>query len=244
MLTAEEQNSSVSNNENEKSIVETTENEVKQTENEGNKAITIEKVKEEIEETKEEIEKLEESNNKENKEDDDIVIPPPPEFSVPLFTKYIHGRQRSISISSELSNDSYLYEETNITVDSSGENDSIINADNESIVNTEVSVDINSIDNHKDEERDDTTIKDVPRDIGIKVPILAEDIIAQNTQEIIEEKKPDLTVATDETHLNLGNHIPPPRSSASLSASVTRQEGIQDTTQNEKEINFKKGVLK
>jgi len=60
------------------------------------------------EETKNEV-----KNNNETKKEKvgDFEIPPPPEFSVPLFTKYIHGHQRSVSVSSELSNDSYLYEE-------------------------------------------------------------------------------------------------------------------------------------
>eukprot|EP00833_Pecoramyces_ruminatium_P015286 jgi/Orpsp1_1/1189318/evm.model.d7180000071100.1 len=74
-------------------------------------SINIEKVKEEIEETKQEIEKLDTHKEDNEDKDEDIVIPPPPEFSVPLFTKYIHGRQRSISVSSELSLDSYVYEE-------------------------------------------------------------------------------------------------------------------------------------
>ena len=246
MLTAEEPKLPVEENKNEKSIEKTAENEVKQTGNNENKAISIDKVKEEIAETKQEIEKLESDNHKESddNDDDDIVIPPPPEFSVPLFTKYIHGRQRSISISSELSNDSYLYEETNVTVDSSGENDSVINADNESITNTEISTDIQSpihakveIQKNEDDDRDDDTVKDFPRDIEIKVPVLAEDIIAAQTQEkpVVEEKKSELSISTDESHLNVNNHVPPPRSSASLSASVTRQEGIEDesNTQNE-----------
>jgi hypothetical protein len=249
MLTAEEPKLPVEENKNEKSIEKTAENEVKQTGNNENKAISIDKVKEEIAETKQEIEKLESDNHKESddNDDDDIVIPPPPEFSVPLFTKYIHGRQRSISISSELSNDSYLYEETNVTVDSSGENDSVINADNESITNTEISTDIQSpihakveIQKNEDDDRDDDTVKDFPRDIEIKVPVLAEDIIAAQTQEkpVVEEKKSELSISTDESHLNVNNHVPPPRSSASLSASVTRQEGIEDesNTQNESAI--------
>ncbi|OUM61295.1 hypothetical protein PIROE2DRAFT_12716 [Piromyces sp. E2] len=248
MLTAEEPKLSAEENKNDKPIEKTAENEVKPAENE-NKAISIDKVKEEIAETKQEIKKLESDIHKENDEnddnDDDIVIPPPPEFSVPLFTKYIHGRQRSISISSELSNDSYLYEETNITVDSSGENDSIINIDNESAVNTEVSTDIQSpihqkIENkqNEDDEKDDDTIKDVPRDIEIKVPVLAEDIIAQATEPVNGNKKPELSISTDETHLNVNSHIPPPRSSASLSASVTRQEGIEDESKTQNKNNF------
>jgi len=226
MLTAEEPKLPVE----EKPIEKTAENEVKQAGNEDSKAITIEKVKEEIAETKQEIEKLDNHKESDEDNDDDIVIPPPPEFSVPLFTKYIHGRQRSISVSSELSTDSYLYEETNLTIDSSGENDSVINADNESVVNTEISTDIQSpihakaeLQQNDDDEKDDDTVKDFPRDIEVKVPVLAEDIIAQQ-EKPAEEKKPELTIATDESHLNVNNHIPPPRSSASLSASVTRQE--------------------
>jgi len=245
MLTAEEPNSPiVEENKNEKTI-EKIENDVKQAENEDKESINIEKVKEEIEETKQELEKLELDNHKDNKDSDDeeIVIPPPPEFSVPLFTKYIHGRQRSVSVSSEISNDSYLYEDTgnspNLTLDSSGE--SIINADAESIVNTEISVDTKPINDEKHEEneeeneeeeiKDDDTIKDVPRDVQTSIPIITQEVVDDfvkiDEPKPLEKKNPELTVVTDETHLNTGNHVPPPRSSASLSASVTRQEGIQ-----------------
>jgi len=251
MLTAEEPNSPiVEENKNEKTI-EKIENDVKQAENEDKESINIEKVKEEIEETKQELEKLELDNHKDNKDSDDeeIVIPPPPEFSVPLFTKYIHGRQRSVSVSSEISNDSYLYEDTgnspNLTLDSSGE--SIINADAESIVNTEISVDTKPINDEKHEEneeeneeeeiKDDDTIKDVPRDVQTSIPIITQEVVDDfvkiDEPKPLEKKNPELTVVTDETHLNTGNHVPPPRSSASLSASVTRQEAAikkaQDT---------------
>lgn len=211
-------------------------------------SINIEKVKEEIEETKQEIEKLDTHKEDNEDKDEDIVIPPPPEFSVPLFTKYIHGRQRSISVSSELSLDSYVYEEgaNSPNIDSSGE--SIINVDTESVVNTDIGTDINPpVHEHIDiskqtneEEKDDDTIKDVPRDVQENIPIIKEEVIADAEVAKVEDPKKEeskknntLTVETDEAHLGVNNHIPPPRSSASLSASVTRQEGIQDETKNE-----------
>eukprot|EP00833_Pecoramyces_ruminatium_P008450 jgi/Orpsp1_1/1182482/evm.model.c7180000081454.1 len=212
-------------------------------------SINIEKVKEEIEETKQEIEKLDTHKEDNEDKDEDIVIPPPPEFSVPLFTKYIHGRQRSISVSSELSLDSYVYEEgaNSPNIDSSGE--SIINVDTESVVNTDIGTDINPpVHEHIDiskqtneEEKDDDTIKDVPRDVQENIPIIKEEVIADAAEvaKVEDPKKEEskknntLTVETDEAHLGVNNHIPPPRSSASLSASVTRQEGIQDETKNE-----------
>jgi len=213
-------------------------------------SINIEKVKEEIEETKQEIEKLDTHKEDNEDKDEDIVIPPPPEFSVPLFTKYIHGRQRSISVSSELSLDSYVYEEgaNSPNIDSSGE--SIINVDTESVVNTDIGTDINPpVHEHIDiskqtneEEKDDDTIKDVPRDVQENIPIIKEEVIADAAEvaKVEDPKKEEskknntLTVETDEAHLGVNNHIPPPRSSASLSASVTRQEAAVKKIQEEK----------
>jgi len=182
-------------------------------------SIDIDKVREEIEETKQEIEKLDIHKD----DDEDIVIPPPPEFSVPLFSKYIHGRQRSISISSEMSNDSFLYEDAN----TSGE--SIVNVDGESTVNTDVSLDIH--DSHKEESikkeaKKDTITKDIPKE-EVNIPEISQNIIIEPPKTKEEKKPVDLTVATDEAHLSVNSHIPPPRSSSSLSASVTRHEAAK-----------------
>jgi len=204
-----------------------------------NEPVDIEKVKEEIEETKQELEKLDlHKDDKEDNEekDDDIVIPPPPEFSVPLFTKYIHGRQRSISVSSELSLDSYVYEEggNSPNIDSSGE--SGINVDSESIVNTDIGTDIHLPEHEVEVPKPLNEDKNVPTDIQGSIPIITEDIVVDSAKDenpVKEEKKNELTVKTDEAHLSVNNHIPPPRSSSSLSASVTRQEGIQDETIND-----------
>jgi len=206
--------------------------EVPKVENEKKESINIEKVKEEIEETKHEIEKLDtrkdESDSKD--EEEDIVIPPPPEFSVPLFTKYIHGRQRSISVSSEISIDSYVYEEGagSPNIDSSGE--SIINVEVDSVVNTDISAEVpihhtNEIpEAMKEEEKNvNDVIKDVTRDVPATIPIITG--VPDATKPKEQKKNSPLTVETDEAHLNVNSHVPPPRSSASLSASVTRQEG-------------------
>jgi len=166
----------------------------------------------------------------------DIEIPPPPEFSVPLFSKYINGHQRSVSVSSELSNDSYLYEEngTNsprFSIDSSG--------DTESMVNTEYSNDMQPQIFKKDlgpavDPKVDI-INANPSNLNPNLLLLddeddEEDIVARPTLEPTEQKP--LTINTDYNHLNTANHVPPPRSSASLSASVTRQEGIHDELNN------------
>jgi len=219
-------------------------------ENENKEPINIEKVKEEIEETKHEIEKLdthkEDSDSKD--EEEDIVIPPPPEFSVPLFTKYIHGRQRSISVSSEISIDSYVYEEGagSPNIDSSGE--SIINVEVDSVVNTDISAEVpihytdisaevpihhtNEIPKPlKEEGKVNDTIKNVTRDVPATIPVITGAV--PDVTKPIEPKNAPLTVETDEAHLNVNNHVPPPRSSASLSASVTRQEGTNGESLNE-----------
>jgi len=108
----------------------TEENQIEKIQNEN------ENIREEIEITEKEIKTLninkDTPKTENNKVDDDIVIPPPPEFSVPIFSKYIHGHQRSVSISSELSNDSYIYEETganspHLSIDTSGDTESINN---------------------------------------------------------------------------------------------------------------------
>jgi len=198
-------------------------------------------IKEEIKETEKEINEL--NINKDTPKtgnnkvvDDDIVIPPPPEFSVPIFSKYINGHQRSISISSELSNDSYLYEETgganspHLSIDTSG--------DTESIINNDYSTEVQSPFDKKDLL--DPPVVDSklgnPSNLNPNLLLLGDDIMT--LQEPDEEKKSphSLTVDTDYNHLNTSNHIPPPRSSASLSASVTRQEvAIKKAQDQEKE---------
>jgi len=198
-------------------------------------------IKEEIKETEKEINEL--NINKDTPKtgnnkvvDDDIVIPPPPEFSVPIFSKYINGHQRSISISSELSNDSYLYEETgganspHLSIDTSG--------DTESIINNDYSTEVQSPFDKKDLL--DPPVVDSklgnPSNLNPNLLLLGDDIMT--LQEPDEEKKSphSLTVDTDYNHLNTSNHIPPPRSSSSLSASVTRQEvAIKKAQDQEKE---------
>ncbi|KAL6631892.1 hypothetical protein U3516DRAFT_532686 [Neocallimastix sp. 'constans'] len=249
MLTVEEPKVPVEENNNSSKQAEVQKTEAQISEKDTNKAINIEKVKEEIEETKQKIEELDihkddkESNDNDN-DDDDIVIPPPPEFSVPLFTKYIHGRQRSISVSSELSLDSYIDEEGigSPNLDSSSE--SVINADGESAVTTEISADVpvhEAIDvpkpvheeEDKEKEKNNDTNKEIPKDIQASTPSKIEEVATEPVKieaPVVEESKKDssLTIETDESHLNVANHVPPPRSSASLSASVTRQEGIDN----------------
>jgi len=194
----------------------------------------IEKVENESTENKDTKKEIDETKNVDKV--GDIEIPPPPEFSVPLFTKYINGHQRSVSISSELSNDSYLYEEngTNsprFSIDSSG--------DTESMVNTEFSNDMQPQIFKKDLGQAVDPKVDIingnPSNLNPNLLLLddeddEDDIIARPNLEPKEQKP--LTVNTDYNHLNTGNHVPPPRSSASLSASVTRQEGIHDEIHN------------
>jgi hypothetical protein len=257
MLTVEEPKVPVEENNNSSKQAEVQKTEAQISEKDTNKAINIEKVKEEIEETKQKIEELDihkddkESNDNDN-DDDDIVIPPPPEFSVPLFTKYIHGRQRSISVSSELSLDSYIDEEGigSPNLDSSSE--SVINADGESAVTTEISADVpvhEAIDvpkpvheeEDKEKEKNNDTNKEIPKDIQASTPSKIEEVATEPVKieaPVVEESKKDssLTIETDESHLNVANHVPPPRSSASLSASVTRQEAVVKKIQEEKKI--------
>jgi len=189
-------------------------------------------IKEEIKETEKEIKEL--NINKDTPVDDDIVIPPPPEFSVPIFSKYINGHQRSVSISSELSNDSYLYEETgganspHLSIDTSG--------DTESIINNEFSTEVQSPFDKKDLLDPVESKIGNPSNINPKLLLLDDDIMTLQEPEDEKKSPHDLTVDTDFNHLNTSNHIPPPRSSASLSASVTRQEvAIKKAQDQEKE---------
>jgi len=213
----------------------TEENQIEKIQNEN------ENIREEIEITEKEIKTLninkDTPKTENNKVDDDIVIPPPPEFSVPIFSKYIHGHQRSVSISSELSNDSYIYEETganspHLSIDTSGDTESINNE-----YSTEVQTPFDKKD-LVDVQNVDTKIGN-PSNINPKLLLLDDDDIMTTQEPEVKKKNPQsLTVDTDYNYLNTNNHIPPPRSSASLSASVTRQEGIHD------EINEKYSAIK
>jgi len=179
------------------------------------------------EETKNEV-----KNNNETKKEKvgDFEIPPPPEFSVPLFTKYIHGHQRSVSVSSELSNDSYLYEENgtsspHFSIESSGDTESMVNT--ESVVNTEYSNDISPQIFKKDLGHEVTQIN---TNLNPKLLLLDNEDFIVPEPKTEQKVPPNLTVVTD--HLVTG-HVPPPRSSASLSASVTRQEAAMKKVQDQ-----------